>query len=82
MEMNVDDARNSDRLSTDVLLATGTSRQQLRQASADELLSLQTQLLMGDRWGMWEVSPRLIASTTSRNASCVVRLDLVTPEGQ
>ncbi len=44
-----------------LLLTTGTTPQSILSAAREQLLSLQSQLLMGETWGIWEVDPALVS---------------------
>lgn len=66
---------------TQVLLDTGITPSQLREASADQLLALQTQLLMGNVWGRWEVAAELLPGRAVIESRRTYRLSSAVPEG-
>lgn len=68
-------------VATKVLLDTGITPPQLREAGADELLALQTQLLMGATWGEWEVAKELVPCNSVMKSRRTYRLALALPEG-
>lgn len=68
-------------VATRALLDTGLTVSQLCEASADQLLALQTQLLMGDAWGRWQVSAEMISRPTARESRRTYRLSSALPAG-
>lgn len=51
----------ADVAAVNLLLTTDTTPQVILSAKPEQLLSLQSQLLMGETWGFWEVDPALIS---------------------
>jgi len=64
-----------------ILTSTGISPAELAVSSKEELLSLQRQLLMGSTWGLWEVSPNLMAIRPMQKAQHTYRLEKALPAG-
>ena len=78
--LNGDSSLQLEQLASNVLLTTGLSREQLRKATPEQLLSLQTQLLMGNTWGAWEVAPNLISRAPVTSHRCTFFLASAIPE--
>ena len=79
--LSVDFQQKIEHVATTVLLNTGLSHTQLREADADQLLSLQSQLLMGHEWGVWQVAPELISRRAVHDSIRTFRLELAVPGG-
>lgn len=71
----------ADRETVSVLAQTGLTPAALREADNQLLLTLQTQLLMGNKWGAWEVAANLIADHAVTNSKRMFRLELAIPSG-
>ena len=73
---------NIENLSTQVLVTTGITHEQLRNANVDQLLSLQRQLLMGDTWGLIEVASNLVSRTSAMDSRRTCRMANAIPAGR
>lgn len=64
-----------------LLLTTGTTPQCILSAVPEQLLSLQSQLMMGERWGIWEVDPTLISLAPTWRSHREYRVESALPPG-
>lgn len=64
-----------------ILASTGITPRELAVSSKEVLLSLQSQLLMGSTWGLWEVAANLIAIRPTQYAERTYSMANALPSG-
>ena len=78
---NIEHLVAADVTAANLLLATGATPQDMLSATSEQLLSLQSQLLMGETWGIWEVDPALISLAPISPSRHQYRIERALPPG-